>query len=196
MSNFIYSIICEDDAQKLFIETFISRIANEKISFSFNENFFWQFKSSNNKDVIKNYVQAADFTFLDAFYADLIFIGIDYDDRPRNNFHAEYKELYNKIVKKAISKTIILFPVQAMEHWLLFIKRKKDNPSLTKNITAEIERIERRKAKETLYAGVGDRKDFIIDLVKAADIDWLENQSISFRKFLSHLNEFISTSNK
>ena len=66
-------------------------------------------------------VQAVDYSFLhkQGFYVDVLFIGIDFDDRDRTKFTNEIATLYNKLNDIGKQKAVILFPVQAIEHWLL-----------------------------------------------------------------------------
>jgi len=192
MKEITYSILCEDNAHKIFIETILRKLNNDKFQFLFNHIFYKKLLCRNSKDVLNKMVQAVDYSFLQSygFFVDILFIGIDYDDRPRENFNAGLDKLYQKFDNKGREKAIIFFPVQAIEHWLLFAKRKKDNPGLTKNIGDEIEKIERKTAKEILYGNeVQSRNEIIVRLVENVDLPWLSIQSKSFNLFYQKLSK-------
>jgi len=187
MSALKYSILCEDKAHYNFITTFLEIFANEKkVRFSFDELFFKRFRASNSKEVLKKYVNASVFAFRD-YDLDFLVIGIDYDDRCRNDFYFEIDKLYGKLDDNFSDKSIIMFPVQAIEHWLLYISYHVNNPKSTKNISYE--QIPRRAAKHEIYKHkyAPDTLAIVTQLVQKIDISWLISHSESFKKFYADL---------
>jgi len=192
MSVIQYSLICEDDVQKSFIENLLSHTRFSSITFQFNSKFYYQLKCRGKAEVLRKMKQAANWSFLynEGYYCDILFVGIDYDDRDRSSFDNELKNLYDRIDGKAKEKTIIFFPVQAIEHWLLLLNYRKENSSVTKNISSQIESINRKEAKQRLYAK-NDKNSIVTDVLSYADYDWLESNSQSFRALYNKLTAFL-----
>ncbi len=165
---------------------------NDTLQFTFIPSFYKQFKSNNSKEVLYKFPQAVDHIFLKAYRLDLVIIGIDYDDRNREQFFKEYQTLYEKLDDKGKIKTVILFPVQAIEHWFLLIKHNNENPGITKNVAADIEKKVRVEAKISLYGKTKTIENIIQVLLQNADFDWLQNQSNSFGAFYKKLQIFIA----
>lgn len=197
MRTITYSIICEDEAHKLFIQSFLLQFS-EIINFQFNYLFYKKLLCTNSKQVLHKMVQAVDYSFLhtQGFYVDVLFIGIDYDDRDRTKFTHEINTLYNKLNDKGRQKAVIFFPVQAIEHWFLLIKQKKDNPTSTKNIATTIEKIDRKAAKTKLYnKALIQNSTLIKNVVLSINADWLSSQSVSFNHFYSKFKSSINILN-
>jgi hypothetical protein len=196
-----YSLLCEDVAHETFIKYLLPHfidISGLEIDLGFNEDFFYKYRCRNSKDVLKKYVKAS-IDATDRFEIDLLFIGIDYDDRDRSRFSNEIEKLYSGIVQKVREKSVIFFPVQAIEHWLLLIQYKYQNPNSTKNISNEIEKLQRKSAKVQLFGARRltkvDQKNRIEEIVKQINIDWLKTRSQSFNRFYIDLNKFFTQSN-
>lgn len=187
MSQLKYSIVCEDNAQRWFIEALLAHPAIN-LTLQFDEDFYKRFKCNTNKDVRNSYVRVVEqFSFLSRYNIEVVFIGIDFDDRNRANFEKEEEKLYAQL-SNGKEKAFIFYPVQAIEHWLLLMKRKNESPQLTKNIAQEVESIARREAKKQLYSDKSKtEKDVVLSLVAATDLEWLMQQSNSFRSFYKKL---------
>ncbi len=188
MSKLTYSILCEDKAHYLFITKYLTLFSNKnKLKLTFKDDFYYRFKSANSKEVLKKYVNASVIAFRD-YNLDFLIIGIDYDDRNRNNFDKEIEHLYSKLYNQFSHKSIIMFPVQAIEHWLLYIKYHQENPKSTKNIS--FEQIPRKEAKNKIY-GINKYApdvEYIIDsCMHNIYPDWLITRSKSFKKFQSDI---------
>ncbi len=187
MSRLNYSILCEDKAHYTFITTFLNSFAAKyDLQIELNEDFFFRFRASNSKEVLKKFASAAILGFRD-YHLDLLIIGIDYDDRDRENFINEIAKLYNQLDKRFTEKSVIMFPVQAIEHWLLYIQYHLSNPTLTKNIS--FEQISRKEAKISIYGKKYSRNNQVLirSLVDKIELDWLISRSESFKKFYSDL---------
>lgn len=192
MKTIKYSILCEDEAQLLFIKNLLKYHTNPtEIIFRFNDPFFQRFRCSSDKDVYNKYPRSIDqFSFLNPYNLDLVFVGMDYDSRLRGTFKEELEKLYSRLSPNGKEKTVIFFPVQAIEYWLLFLKRKVSNPALTKNIGVDIEKIQRKEAKAILMDNVAETKEELIErLIRVGDIDWLTIQSTSFKMFYEQLKQ-------
>ena len=198
MKSLNYSLLCEDVAHETFIKDLLPHIIDISgldIDLGFNKDFFYKYRCRNSKDVLKRYVKAST-DAIDRFEIDLVLIGIDYDDRDRGRFSNEIKKLYERIVPFVKAKSVIFFPVQAIEHWLLLIHYNINNRKSTKNISTEIEKLQRKSAKIKLYGASRpskiEQKDKITEIVKQIDVNWLSNRSQSFRRFYSDLNNFFT----
>ncbi|MCW3108029.1 MAG: hypothetical protein JWQ09_2535 [Segetibacter sp.] len=189
-----YSILCEDKEHLLFIQCLIKHHFNSiDITFKFDEAFYKRFKCNNNKDVLKSYaIQIERSSYLDPYNLDIVFVGIDYDSRRRENFNVELEKLYLALNPKAKEKAAIFFPVQAIEHWFLFIKRRNEGQASTKNLAEDIEKITRKQAKQLFQSEKTVSIEKMIDaLISTADIEWLCNQSKSFNSFYIRLEKLL-----
>ncbi len=191
-----YSIICEDIAHATFLDNYLILFSEKNsVKLHYDDHFFRRFKSSNSKEVLKKFGEAAIIGFRD-YQLDTLIIGIDYDDRNRNKFSSEIQHLYGYLNEKFRSKSVIMFPVQAIEHWLLFIKYHLEHPRSYKNIQNQIERIPRTEAKREIYKGLlsGElKKRKISELLINFDEEWLINRSESFKRFHSDLTNAINS---
>ncbi len=76
-------------------------------------------------------------------------------------------------------------PVQCIEHWLLYLKYKSDNPTSTKNVSFENQ--PRKRAKFDIYGDEDPPNEVsnpIVDsLSRKFDVSWLGQRSDSFKHF-------------
>ncbi len=195
MNPLKYSIICEDDAQRYFAETLLSVHFKNEAAFVFDEIFYKKYKCSNNADVLKSYqIHIERSSFLYPFELHFVFVGLDYDDRPKHHYDTHLKNLFEPLAPHAKHKAVIFFPVEAIEHWLLFLQWRIDNPTATKNITNDIEGIKRKQAKLILYKGSTQKvqvQELVTNLVTQMDAEWLCRQSISFKAFYTRVQQVI-----
>ncbi len=186
--NYNYSIICEDITQFTFIKKFLEKYSDSD-NFILNEKCYHLYKCKNSREVLNSYFISSNLAFSN-YSLDLLFVGVDYDDRNKSKFKEELDKLYNKLSEKTRNKTIILFPVQAIEHWLLYIKHHKDNPKSTKNIT--FEKIKRIQAKIDVYGRKKPNKKLSIqkteEILQNLNIKWLVSKSESFKYFYNNFN--------
>lgn len=197
MKQLYYSLICEDIAHETFIKALLPLFLEQEGTVFFNQEFFKRFKSVNSKGVLKKYSDASIVAFRD-YNIDLLLIGIDYDDRDRKYFEKEIELLYGKITEKIRNKNVIFFPVQAIEHWLMYIKYHDENPKSTKNVS--FENISRKDAKTKVYEEAKttekDRERIVNDIVGKIDLKWLISRSNSFKRFNWDFVNFIQNFNK
>ncbi len=160
MSRLSYSILCEDKAHYTFITTFLNSFAaKHNLQIELNEDFFVRFRASNSKEMLKKFASAAILGFRD-YHLDLLIIGIDYDDRDRGNFNHEITKLYDQLASRFTEKSVIMFPVQAIEHWLLYIQYHHSHPVSTKNISYE--QTPRKEAKLKVYGKKYSRNNQVL----------------------------------
>jgi hypothetical protein len=193
MIDLRYSLLCEDEVTRIAISILFERMVQGMVACFFDEAYFKQFKCLNNKDVLKALPQASAFALLPQYNLDLLLAGIDYDDRPRNNFDKELALLYDRVEHVAKNKTIIFFPVQAIEHWLYMLLYKMENPTSTKNISASVENISRNELKSKLYKKGNSKTDIVQSVAQSGDIHWLVERSHSFKIFFQQVIHFART---
>ncbi len=192
MRTLKYSIVCEDDAQFWFLQSLLRHPDFLNPSLHFDERFYKRFYCSNRKLVKGRFAQIVnEFSFLNEWNLDLVFVGIDYDDRDRNDFEKELKALHNELSENGRKKALIYYPVQCIEHWLLFLKTKENKDN--KKIPKKIEGIPRLMAKKLFYESSkrGEHKELIEELMASSDLEWLCHQSLSFRLFYNRLREIL-----
>ncbi len=189
--NYNYSIICEDITQLTFIKIFLERYSDDK-KFILNQNCYYQFKCKNKQEVLKSYSNSSILAFRN-YSLDFLLVGFDYDDRNRKQFNKELEFFYKKLPANTRNKTIIFLPVQAIEHWLLYIKYNNENKKTTKNIT--LENIDRKKAKFEIYGTKRPHKKLseikTDKILQNFNIDWLVSKSESFKYFYNNFNDKI-----
>lgn len=188
-----YGLICEDIAQKTFLKKFLENFKG--YNFINNEIFFKRYRAKTKKEVLKA-IPFIGYQAFEEFQLKLLFIGVDYDDLDRKNFKNELDKLYKEIEEKVRKTTIIFYPVQAIEHWLLYLKHHSKNPKSTKNIS--FEQISRNDAKKEIYnqtKRISDAKTIkvITELTKEFDINWLKSRSESFKYFYNDFLKFLET---
>jgi hypothetical protein len=190
MKQIAYGFFGEDEPQKLFLENYLrqlpSYLERPEIMFYANEEFLYSLGSgSNNRDRVDGFFVEAGVRGFLQHSLDLYFVGRDCDHHDDADCRKKRQEMELKIISQWQNKTIILVPVQCIEHWLLYLKRRQSNPVSTKNETLEL--IPRDKAKLELY----NRKRFspehdrsmVKDLTKSIYIHWFESRCESFRAF-------------
>jgi len=184
---FIYGVLCEDKAHKNFIEHYLTQCYPGV--FQENEQFGWQIKATNDKEVETALPDATRLGFT-KFSLDILFVGRDADS-------TDYKRIETLKAKltslcQAHAKVILMLPVQCMEHWLLYLQWRRDNPSLTKN--ESLEHIMRTEAKLKIYGGklkVEKQLEIADELLIELDVNWLETRSESFRHFHNQVIAFL-----
>lgn len=199
MKDVKFGIFCEDISQKTFVIEFLKQFQkNGSLNFIYNKDFSYRYKGQNSVHLLNTYSEVSIIGFRD-FLLDILFVGIDFDDRDRTKFDQEYKKLQSKLPEQTKNKTIIFFPVQAIEHWMLFIKYKIENPNSTKNISQDIEKISRKEAKKQIYGTYKPSKKisekFTFEIFSDLKISWLIAKSESFKYFVNSFETILHTFN-
>lgn len=192
-----YGYFGEDDAQQIFLENYLKQlpihigVANKV---GFERDLTFKIKGGHKSGVLKMFEEAILQGL--AYYAqDVFFVGIDLDSESMEEHSALYQEMRKaKVVMRYQSQTFIFIPVQCIEHWLLYLKFKKEHPHSNKN--ESYERVARPDAKKKMYGfprPVADKQaEIIVKFTRNMEIEWLENRSESFRHFHAQVIKFLN----
>jgi hypothetical protein len=177
-----YGFFGEDDAQRLFLRHYLTKLATGRDwRFEEDTNFLL---AGGNKSRVKALFDEACELGLSQYQHDCFFIGLDLDDHNDEVFHETVREMQKRLSDRKLS-AILLIPVQCIEHWLRYLQWHTENPQSTKNITLETE--ERKQAKTNLYGSPKTstrHSNPIVERIAAnMDITWLESRSTSFLAF-------------
>ncbi len=187
MRQLKYGFYGEDDAHKLFLQNYLSHFV-DTVLFERDNAFCEKFRANNKKQVDTKFATVAR-TGIGWYQHEVFFVVRDVD-----SLHSsEFDERYAHFAKEKIDKLLIALPIQCIEHWLWYLKHKKDNPALTKNISLESQ--PRKKVKFILYGHEDPPNELsnpIVDeLSKSFDASWLEQRSNSFKHFHNQVKVFI-----
>ena len=192
-----YGYFGEDEAHRIFLANYLEQLVNyldksKDIIFDFDEEFTYKFKGRNKSDVDKLFAEAVQEGFID-YRQDLFFVGRDLDTFQNHEFKDKITSMQSQLRSEFKEKTFLMIPVQCIEHWLWYLKIKKESPNSTKNISLESK--PNREAKIALYgsAKVSNKisTPIVEEISKNIDFDYLENISISFNTFNSQVKKFI-----
>lgn len=187
----IYSYLCEDISQATFLKCFLNEHAPK---LELHPNFHYRYKAASSADVLKMMHPASIAAFAQ-HQIELLFIGIDYDDRDRSKFKTELKALYQKLPEQSQKQSIIFFPVQAIEYWLIILKRRKEKSPESRG--HRVEKLNRDEAKNEIFPEYSTRQireKVVKDIMKDADFDWLQHNSESFLSFYNDLGRVLQNS--
>ncbi|NBB21527.1 hypothetical protein GVN20_19325 [Runella sp. CRIBMP] len=196
MRTLKYGYFGEDHAQQIFLENYLLQLPVylglvAHVMFVRDEHF--KLKGHDRPNVLRIFSEAVQqgLTFHEQ---DVFFVGLDLDDEKMQEHERLHGEMVGKLGGTFIDKTFIFIPVQCIEHWLLYLKYKKDHPHSNKN--EAYERISRPEAKKQMYGfprPVAEKQSKVVaDLTQNMDINWLENRSASFRHFHLKVTDFLS----
>lgn len=187
---FSYGVLCEDKAHKNFIEHYL--VQSHPGVFQENEQFSWKIKANNDKEVEDALPDATRQGFT-KFGLNILFVGRDADTTDGKRI----EDLKTKLTSlcQAHDKVVLMVPVQCIEHWLLYLKWHRENPTSTKNEPQE--RVIRAEAKLRIYGGklkVEKQLEKANEILTELDVDWLESRSDSFKHFHNQVKAFLSQS--
>lgn len=180
-----YSFFGEDAAQR----NFLSRYLDQRFSGLFVENdkFKWQIKVKNRDQVDKTLPAALQLKAI--LRIDVLFVGRD-SDTANSKVVQELRDHFAKVCT-GHQAVIIMIPVQCIEHWLWYLKRRKESPG--KN--SPLETYNRSEAKTAVYGGkynVERQLEKADELLNGLDVDWLESRSESFKQFHQQVLTFLN----
>ena len=187
-----YGFFGEDDAQRLFLQHYLSKLAISK-DYRFEADITFHLVGGNKSRVKAQFQEACD-AGLSQYQQDCFFIGLDLDDHAVDVFHDTIREMQKKLDDRGLS-AILLIPVQCIEHWLRYLQWQEENPHSTKNVSLEKE--ERKQAKAKLYGSpkVSTRHSnpIVERLASDMDIDWLSSRSLSFLAFHKQVEAYLAS---
>lgn len=197
MKKIIYAYLCEDIAIEIFLKNFLVQYSRELAvlsNFSFVEILDFPIAASNNKQVEGRVGEAAIIAF-NKYNADVFFAGLDNESSDTKKFNSRFTKMQNSLSEKYRTKTIILIPIQCIEHWLLYIKDKRENPSKTKR--EGFESMERSEVKTKVYGNKilskEKRGPIINNLTLNMEMNWLISRSDSFKHFVGQFPAFVKS---
>ena len=190
MKQFKYGFYGEDDAHKIFLHNYLSQFADSAV-FERDDEFCGRFRAGGKKQVDTKFAYVAREGF--GYYQhDVFFVGRDIDSHQPDQFHLRLKHFE----KERIQNLLVMPPVQCIEHWLLYLKYKSDNPTSTKNVSFENQ--PRKRAKFDIYGDEDPPNEVsnpIVDsLSRKFDVSWLGQRSDSFKHFHKQVTTFLENS--
>ncbi|GAB2872562.1 hypothetical protein [Hymenobacter ruber] len=182
MSVVRYGFFGEDAGQSQFLDAYLPHCGSDALDIAFEPvpYFGKQFGQMNNKVVDRRCTDACKAAFVFGYpLLDWLFIGRDIDSFDLTHYEDKIEELRAKIPDKWQHRTLLLLPVQCIEHWLLYLAQYPSREVL--------ERKPNDQTKQTLYADRTKSHNAIVnELLATIDIDrvaWLLEASVSFRAF-------------
>lgn len=189
MSSLKYAALYEDVAHREFVRCVLPQLALRIDSeIEVGEVKFFRIEANNKSEVDKFCNSASKVAFVE-YQADFFVVCRDIDSHDPKVFTQKQEELSAKLHHSGVNKTVLCLPVQCIEHWLLYLKRRSENPDTTKK--EHLENIPRREAKEHVYNRVKPKKEHCTAVVNehcaVVDIAWLESRSASFLAFATNV---------
>ncbi|WP_338873118.1 hypothetical protein WBJ53_29720 [Spirosoma sp. SC4-14] len=177
MSQLItYGFFGEDIAQRTFLAYYLEQI--QPSTFLENEEFRWRVKVQNRDQVDARLPEAL--LQKAKFGLDVLFVGRDIDTAHHPTI-LDRREQFASICQNH-HPVVLMLPVQCIEHWFWYIKRKHEEPGKR----SLLEPLLRNDAKQAIYGDIksGEKRiEKIKELLTDFDVDWLEQRSESFRHF-------------
>ncbi|MFN8437098.1 MAG: hypothetical protein U0V72_05600 [Cytophagales bacterium] len=196
MNTITYLYFVEDDAHKLFLDALFSQLPRYfgKEELIFEKTIVHQvgqlFKKHTNSQVRATYFDVAVQVFRYKPQLDLFVVGLDLESQDETKYRNDLEELMvHKTFANFRDKSIIYISVQCIESWLYCLKYRIENSSKTKSQT--FEEIDRGVAKTYIYGKSKPSSDLqkskILEITNEMDLEYLKNQSYSFREFIDKL---------
>lgn len=197
--NIQYVVYCEDEAQRIFLNSTIpSIIRNLNPDITIDVDLQFKHRPNTKPKFNKIFIDATRDAFRN-YRTNLFVLCFDSDSPVEKDFERqrnEWKEILIKEIPMHKDKFILAVPVQAIEHWLLYISHIKKEPSkLKKGI---VEKIPKREIKIELYNSEKyisrTCEPIVSELVIGVsyeNINLLRSHSVSFNRFYSDLEVFL-----
>ena len=182
MSVVLYGFFGEDAGQRKFLDAYLPHCGSAPLNVVFETAPYFgkKFGPMNNKVVDRRSADACREAFvLSRPQLDWLFIGRDIDSFDPSHYQNKVDELWANIPDQWHHRTLLLLPVQCIEHWLLYLAQYPKRDSL--------ERTPNDQTKKLLYADQTKSRELIVtELLATIDTDriaWLPEVSVSFRGF-------------
>lgn len=194
MSPIRYGFFGEDDAQRLFLQHYLTAVtAGSPHRFEFDEAFARRFRAVNKTIVDKQFAEVCEIG-LSQYRQQCFFVGRDLDDHDPAAFARKQQEMRQQLQQRQ-AEAVLLLPVQCIEHWLWYLKWQKENPGQTKNINLETQ--PRPEAKLAVYnarkCSTKHSNPIVEQLAAGLDITWLASRSESFLAFHTQVEAYLAT---
>lgn len=191
MSTLLYGFFGEDAGQRRFLDAYLPHCGGTAMGVTFEAvpYFGKRFGPMNNKVVDRLSADACREAFVLGYpLLKWLFIGRDIDSFEQGHYQFRADALRNS-VSEWQDRTLLLLPVQCIEHWLLYLANYPSREGL--------ERKPNDQTKEALYADRSKSRDSIItDLLTTISperIAWLREVSVSFREFHQQVTTYLAT---
>ncbi len=189
MAEYKYAIICEDIAQSTFVSHILPVLAREvHPAVNVIEETEFPIMASNDDQVVRKCHDACRLAFV-SHNVQMFVVCRDIDSVELRAYEQKKQELRQRFPVKWKEKTIICLPVQFIEHWILYLIQRGDDPETTK--TASTESIPSRDAKRKVYGNIQRREERASVVAKHcsnADVQWLREHSQSFCDFATNVH--------
>ncbi len=192
-----YGYFGEDEAHRVFLHNYLDQLLiysgnSDKVLFEFDEVFTYKYRGRNKTEVDNIFPQAVQEGFVD-YQHDFFVVGRDLDTFTSNEFKDKITTMKSQLQHDFIHKTMLMIPVQCIEHWLWYLKINLENPLSTKN--EDLESKPNKEAKLAVYGNIKASNKVSIPIVESLtntfDIAYLESRSESFRNFHNQVKSFI-----
>lgn len=192
-----YGFFGEDIAQQLFLENYLKQLViylGVADTIGFERDPVFPLKGGHRSGVLKMFEEAVQQGL--AYYSqEVFFVGIDLDSEKMEEHSKLFQDMNGReVIKKYQNQAFIFIPVQCIEHWLLYLKFKKEHPNSNKN--EKYEQIARSDAKKKMYGfarPVMDKQmEVVAQYTENMDIEWLFERSESFHHFHCQLIDFLT----
>lgn len=203
-----YSILAEDEANRLFIEAFTNQIIADlqlkNIELKYDSDFA-NITGRNDNDYVRNHFIQSVQIGIARFDLDLIFVALDLDINfgklPINtSVDSTYLELAHQKVFDEMMETatihnleqnvLISIAVQCIEYWLYLLKI---NQETIQNYQQPVELIDRKDIKRLVYDNKKRKKKtrpITNKLVTPIDLKFLKANSKSFEHFYNQVRDY------
>ena len=187
-----YGFFGEDRGQREFLAAYLLHFKAEatRVIFEPVAYFGKKFGPMNNKVVDRRCADACREAFvLGHPRLDWLFVGRDVDSFDPARHEYLTNELLAKIPEQWHGRTLLLLPVQCIEHWLLYLARHPDREPL--------ERKPNDRAKEMVYndhtKSRGDTRLALVRSLTPERVAWLAEVSASFLAFHKQVEAHLKT---
>ena len=185
-----YGFFGEDAGQSQFLDAYLPYCGSAAaVAFEPVPYFGKQFGQMNNKVVDRRCTDACKAAFVLGYpQLDWLFIGRDVDSFDAAHYQGKMAELRAKIPEKWQHRTLLLLPVQSIEHWLLYLANYPSREGL--------ERKPNDQTKRALYADrTKSHHAIITELLATLDLGrvaWLLEVSVSFQAFHQQVVSYLA----
>ena len=189
MRTMRYGFFGEDRGQRAFLAAYLlQRSAESEVAFEAVDYFGKRFGPMNNKVVDRRCGDACrDAFFLEYPLLDCLFIGRDVDSFDPRYLERRTADLLTKVPAQWQGRTLLLLPVQCIEHWLLYLAQYPDRKP--------VELKPNDQTKKLVYANKTRSHEAIITelllTLVPQRISWLAEVSDSFRVFHLRVNQYL-----
>ena len=190
MSRIItYGFFGEDAAQRNFLTKYLTQHYPD--TFIEDENERWRFKARN-RDQVDAFLPEA-LLQKAILRLDVLFVGRDVDTSHEPTIKTRREEFEKKCIGH--HPVVLMLPVQCVEHWLWYIKRRREEPGKNTLLESNL----RSDAKQAVYLSTkvaANQLEIANELLMTLDVSWLESRSNSFKHFHNQVRTFLDQYNK